>query len=120
MLGSTGKKKKKKHLLIFYFDSIANMCQTKTLPSQHQILTKTLIPMIIRLFSEEPTSVDAPLVLGIVPFFGVCSHISAARLVGYNEDLQVIATEAEAVPKLGNLLQATTNERLREVFNNVN
>jgi len=76
------------------------MCQTKTLPAHHQSLTKNLIPMIIRLFSEDPTSVDAPLVL--------------ARLVGYNEELQVIATEAEAVPKLGNLLQSTTNERLRE------
>lgn len=37
-------------------------------------------------------------------------------MVGYNEELQIIATEAEAVPKLGNLLQSTTNERLREVF----
>jgi hypothetical protein len=79
---------------------IANMCQTKTLPPQYQPLTKSLIPMIIRLLSEDPMSVDAPQIL--------------ARLVGYNEELQIVATEAEAVPRLGSLLQSTSNERLKE------
>lgn len=79
---------------------IANMCQTKTLPTQHQNITKSLIPMIIRLLSEDPMNIETPQVL--------------ARLVGYNEELQIVATEAEAVPRLGSLLQATTSERLKE------
>jgi hypothetical protein len=44
------------------------------------------------------------------------SHIFTARLVGYNEELQIVATEAEAVPRLGSLLQTTSNERLKEVI----
>ena len=44
------------------------------------------------------------------------SHFVTARLVGYNEELQTVATEAEAVPRLGSLLQSTSNERLKEVI----
>jgi hypothetical protein len=79
---------------------ISNMCQTKTLPSKIHNLSKQLIPIIIRLFSDESVREDAPQVL--------------ARLVGYNEELQLTATEAEAIPKLGQLLQSATSDRLRE------
>jgi hypothetical protein len=41
------------------------MCQTKTLPPQYQPLTKSLIPMIIRLLSEDSMTVDAPQILGM-------------------------------------------------------
>jgi hypothetical protein len=43
---------------------IANMCQTKTLPLQYQPLTKSLIPAIIRLLSEDLMCLDAPQILG--------------------------------------------------------
>lgn len=41
------------------------MCQTKALPAQYQFLTKSLIPAIIKLLSDDPVSVDAPQILGI-------------------------------------------------------
>ncbi|KAN0043076.1 hypothetical protein ACTA71_010711 [Dictyostelium dimigraforme] len=94
------KKNKSPKIKLLATNCLCNFNQSKTLPITCSL--KNILPIIIRLMSEEESvKEEAPMVL--------------ARLVSDNEDLQRIASEAEAISRLSIFLKDTnSSERLKE------
>ncbi|KAK5575850.1 hypothetical protein RB653_006984 [Dictyostelium firmibasis] len=94
------KKNKSPKIKLLATNCLCNFNQSKTLPITCSL--KNILPIIIRLMSEEESvKEDAPMVL--------------ARLVADSEDLQRIASEAEAISRLSIFLKdSNSSERLKE------
>ncbi|KYR00796.1 armadillo repeat-containing protein [Tieghemostelium lacteum] len=80
---------------------ICNLNQSKVIPESYSYLIRNILPTIIRLMGEEDSiQEDAPIIL--------------ARLISDNEDLQRVASEAEAISRLGQFLKdVNSSDRLK-------
>ncbi|EGC37648.1 hypothetical protein DICPUDRAFT_149720 [Dictyostelium purpureum] len=96
------KKNKSPRVKLLAVNCLCNFNQSKILSTSFSHLIKNILPIIIRLMAEEETvKEEAPVVL--------------ARLIVDNEDFQRIASEAEAITRLGSFLKdSSASDRLKE------